>query len=74
MDPEQDDLKALLALARGGSVAAPARTLEVDHSNSSRRLATLEEAFAAQLLVSARARCQQRCAVAHTGHARTHGH
>lgn len=51
MDPDWDDLKILLALARGGSVAGAARTLEVDHSTVSRRLAAIEEAFGAQLLV-----------------------
>lgn len=51
MDPNWDDFKVLLALARGGSVAGAARTLKVDHSTVSRRLAALEDAFGAQLLM-----------------------
>lgn len=46
-----DDFKVLLALSRGGSVAAAARELQVDNSTVSRRLAALEEALETQLLV-----------------------
>jgi len=46
-----DDFKVLLALSRGGSVAAAARELEVDNSTVSRRLAALEVALDAQLLI-----------------------
>ena len=46
-----DDFKVLLALSRGGSVAAAARELQVDNSTVSRRLAALEEALDAQLLI-----------------------
>jgi len=46
-----NDLKFLCALAKGGSVAAAARLLKVDNSTVSRRLAALEEALGAQLLV-----------------------
>lgn len=51
MEPDWDDLKVLLALARGGSVAGAARELNVDHSTVSRRLAAIEEGFGAQLLI-----------------------
>jgi DNA-binding transcriptional LysR family regulator len=51
MEPDWDDLKVLLALARGGSVAAAARELNVDHSTVSRRLAAIEEGFGAKLLI-----------------------
>jgi hypothetical protein len=51
MEPNWDDLKVLLALARGGSVAGAARELKVDHSTVSRRLAAMEQGFGAQLLV-----------------------
>jgi len=51
MEPDWDDLKVLLALARGGSVAGAARALGIDHSTVSRRLAAVEEGFGAQLLV-----------------------
>ncbi len=51
MEPNWDDLKVLLALARGGSVAGAARELNVDHSTVSRRLAAIEDSFGAQLLV-----------------------
>lgn len=46
-----DDFKVLLALSRGGSVAAAARELQVDNSTVSRRLAALEDALGAQLLI-----------------------
>jgi DNA-binding transcriptional LysR family regulator len=45
------DLKVLLALARAGSVAGAARELQVDHSTISRRLAALEDAVGAKLLI-----------------------
>ena len=51
MEPDWDDLKVVLALARGGSVAGAARKLNVDHSTVSRRLAAIEEAFGTQLLI-----------------------
>ena len=50
MTLEWSDLKVLLALARGGSVAGAARELKVDNSTISRRLAALEEAVGAKLL------------------------
>ena len=50
-DPDWDDLKVLLALSRGGSVAAAARVMGVDQSTVSRRLAALEEAVGCPLLV-----------------------
>lgn len=46
-----DDFKVLLALSRGGSVAAAARELRVDNSTVSRRLAALEDALGAKLLI-----------------------
>ena len=51
MSLEWSDLKVLLALARAGSVAGAARELQVDHSTISRRLAALEEAVGAKLLI-----------------------
>ncbi|MEJ8821367.1 LysR family transcriptional regulator [Variovorax humicola] len=51
MTPEWSDFKVLLALARAGSVAGAARELQVDHSTISRRLAALEEAVGARLLI-----------------------
>ena len=51
MDPDWSDLKVLLAVARQGSVAGAARSLGVDHSTVSRRLAALEEVFGAKLLM-----------------------
>ena len=51
MEPNWDDLKVLLALARGGSVAGAARLLGVDNSTVSRRLAALEEAVGVRLLL-----------------------
>jgi DNA-binding transcriptional LysR family regulator len=48
---EWSDLKVLLALARAGSVAGAARELQVDHSTISRRLAALEDAVGARLLI-----------------------
>ena len=46
-----DDFKVLLALSRGGSVAAAARELQVDNTTITRRLSALEESLGAQLLV-----------------------
>jgi DNA-binding transcriptional LysR family regulator len=51
MAPEWSDFKVLLALARSGSVAGAARALQVDTSTASRRLAALEEAMGARLLI-----------------------
>lgn len=51
MNPDWNDLKVLLALSRGGSVAAAARALKVDQSTVSRRLAAIEEAFDSHFLV-----------------------
>ncbi len=50
-DPDWSDFKVLLALSRGGSVAAAARILGVDGSTISRRLAAAEEAMGATLIV-----------------------
>lgn len=50
-DFEWSDLKVILALSRGGSVAAAARTLGVDSSTVSRRLAAAEEALGAVLVL-----------------------
>ena len=51
MTLEWSDFKVLLALARAGSVAGAARLLQVDNSTVSRRLAALEEAVEAKLLI-----------------------
>jgi len=51
VDFDWNDLKFLGALAKGGSVAAAARVLSVDTSTVSRRLAALEDALGAQLLI-----------------------
>jgi DNA-binding transcriptional LysR family regulator len=51
MNPEWSDFRILLALARGGSVAGAARELGVDSSTISRRLAALEDAIGARLLM-----------------------
>lgn len=48
---EWSDLRVLLALSRAGSVAGAARELRVDSSTISRRLAALEEAVEAKLLI-----------------------
>jgi DNA-binding transcriptional LysR family regulator len=48
---EWSDLKVLLALSRAGSVTGAARELQVDHSTISRRLAALEDAVGAKLLI-----------------------
>lgn len=46
-----NDLKILQALSRGGSVAAAARLLSVDASTVSRKLAALEDAVGARLVI-----------------------
>jgi DNA-binding transcriptional LysR family regulator len=51
MTPEWSDFRILLALARAGSVAGAARELQVDNSTVSRRLAALEEAVGAKLII-----------------------
>lgn len=51
MEPDWGDFKFLLALASAGSVAGAARELAVDHSTVSRRLAALEEAVGARLII-----------------------
>jgi DNA-binding transcriptional LysR family regulator len=50
-DFEWSDLKVILALSQGGSVAAAARLLGVDSSTVSRRLAAAEEALGAVLVL-----------------------
>ena len=72
MEPDWDDFRMLAALARGGSVAGAARELKVDHSTVSRRLAALEEALGATLVVrgsrdltwTANGQCALKCAQA----------
>jgi DNA-binding transcriptional LysR family regulator len=49
-EPDWNDLKVILALHRGGSVAAAARTLSVDPSTVSRRLSAIEGAMGTILL------------------------
>jgi DNA-binding transcriptional LysR family regulator len=49
--PEWSDFRILLALARAGSLVGAARALQVDNSTVSRRLAALEEAVGAKLLI-----------------------
>ena len=51
MNPEWSDFKIVLALGRAGSVAGAARALGVDNSTVSRRLAALEEALGARLVL-----------------------
>lgn len=51
MEPDWNDFKVLLALARGRSIAAAARTLGVDNSTVSRRLSALEDALGTRLLL-----------------------
>ena len=51
MEPEWGDFKVLLALASAGSVAGAARELQVDPSTVSRRLAALEDAVGAKLII-----------------------
>lgn len=50
-EPEWGDFKIVLALAKEGSVAGAARALGVDGSTISRRLAVLEKAVGATLLL-----------------------
>src|SRR5450631_2339702 len=50
-DPEWSDIRFILALGRIGSVAGAARTLSVDDSTVSRRLAAVEKTFGAVLIV-----------------------
>lgn len=49
-EPDWNDLKVILALYRGGSVAAAARILSVDASTVSRRLSAIEDAMGTVLL------------------------
>ncbi|MEQ1591984.1 MAG: LysR family transcriptional regulator [Thiobacillaceae bacterium] len=51
MEPDWNDFKIILALARAGSVAGAARMLAIDHSTVSRRLAALEDALGATLVL-----------------------
>ena len=51
MDSDWNDFKVLLALARGGSIAAAARALGLDHSTVSRRLTALEDSIGSLLLI-----------------------
>jgi len=51
MEPEWSDFKVLIALGDAGSVAGAARALGVDSSTVSRRLAALEEAVGATLII-----------------------
>jgi len=44
-----DDLRVLLAVHRGGTIAAAARTLQIDASTASRRLTALETSLGARL-------------------------
>lgn len=50
-EAEWNDFKLLLALSRGGSIAAAARILGVDNSTVSRKLASVERALGATLLL-----------------------
>jgi DNA-binding transcriptional LysR family regulator len=49
--PEWSDFRILLALARAGSIVGAARELKVDNSTVSRRLAALEDAVGARLII-----------------------
>ena len=49
--PEWGDFKIVLALGRGGSVAAAGRLLEIDSSTVSRKLTAIEEALGAILVI-----------------------
>jgi DNA-binding transcriptional LysR family regulator len=51
VNPDWSDFKVVLALVRAGSVAGAARELQVDNSTVSRRLAALEQAVGARLLI-----------------------
>lgn len=48
-DPDWEDLRYFLALARHGSLSAAARALKVSHATVARRVASLEEALQAPL-------------------------
>lgn len=50
-EPDWGDFRLVLALSRGGSVAGAARILEVDSSTVSRRLAAMEQALGACLVL-----------------------
>jgi DNA-binding transcriptional LysR family regulator len=49
--PEWNDFRVILALGRAGSVAGAARILDIDGSTVSRRLAAVEQAMGAVLIV-----------------------
>ena len=49
-EPEWDDLKVFLAVARAGSMSAAARSLRVNQSTISRRLSALEDALGVRLV------------------------
>jgi DNA-binding transcriptional LysR family regulator len=51
MEPDWSDLKVILAVARARSVVGAARSIGVDQSTVSRRLAALEDAVGASLVV-----------------------
>jgi len=51
MDPDWSDFKVLIAFSEAGSVAGAARLLGVDASTVSRRLAALEDALGAVLII-----------------------
>jgi DNA-binding transcriptional LysR family regulator len=51
MEADWNDFKIILALARCSSVAGAARMLAIDHSTVSRRLAALEDALGATLVL-----------------------
>jgi DNA-binding transcriptional LysR family regulator len=51
MEPEWSDLKFILAIARARSVVGAARAMGIDQSTVSRRLAALEDAVGASLVV-----------------------
>lgn len=51
IEADWNDFKIVLALGRGGSVAAAARLLGIDNSTVSRRLAAIEAALGACLIV-----------------------
>ena len=50
-EAEWSDFKFVLALGRGGSIAGAARLLGVDNSTVSRRLAAVETALGASLII-----------------------
>ena len=54
MPLEWNHLRTLLALKQGGSIAAAARVLAVDHSTVSRQLAALEASLGTQILIRGR--------------------